>query len=222
MSDTRVLVAGIGNIFLSDDGFGSVVAGRLLAERALPPGVEVVDVGIRGMHLAYRLLDGYSALVIVDITHGDGPPGTLYLLEHDLSGASGDAAFNPHGMDPDSVLELIDALAHGVGADQVVDRVLVLGCEPADVGEGMGLSPAVAAAVDRAVEATHRVVGRLLDDGTFQTRCRDTGEISDDQESHDPGPADGSRPGGPGDVAGHQAVPAHPGHVAAADLSGRA
>ena len=91
---SKVLVAGVGNVFLSDDGFGVEVV-RRLAGRALPADVELVDVGLRARDLAYRLLDGYRALVLVDATQRGQPPGTLYTLEHDLDGAvasSGPAA----------------------------------------------------------------------------------------------------------------------------------
>jgi hydrogenase maturation protease len=162
-----ILVAGVGNVFFSDDGFGSEVARRLLADPgALPASVDVVDVGIRGMHLAYQLLDGYEVLVVVDTVRGPGEPGTLSLVEHDLAAATGDAAFDPHGMEPDAVLELIGALARGVG-EGGVSRVLVLGCVPADVGPGMGLSPPVAAAVDEAVGAVARIVDRLIEHRPF-------------------------------------------------------
>jgi hydrogenase maturation protease len=162
----RILVAGVGNVFLSDDGFGSEVARRLLGASDLPAVVEVVDVGIRGMHLAYQVLDGYGVLLVVDTAQSGGLPGSLSFFEHDLAAASGDAAFDPHGMEPDAVLELVGALARGVGGHEL-DRVLVLACEPADLGEGMGLTPAVAAAVDEAVGAVHRIVGRLLDGRPF-------------------------------------------------------
>ena len=109
----RVLVAGVGNVFLSDDGFGVEVA-RRLAGRDLPAGVEVADIGIRGMHLAYRLLDGYRALVLVDTVRQGHPPGTLYLLEHDLDGPADEAArFDAHGMEPGAVL--LDARPAGAG-----------------------------------------------------------------------------------------------------------
>jgi hydrogenase maturation protease len=162
----RVLVAGVGNVLCSDDGFGSAVAARLLARTDhVPAGVEVVDVGIRGVHLAYQLLDGYDALLIVDTTHRDGPPGALYLLEHDLT-ASADAELDPHGMSPDAVLALLDGLARDTGtgrsARDVVGRVLVLGCEPGELEPGIGLSPPVGAAVDEAVAAVGRVLDRLL------------------------------------------------------------
>jgi hydrogenase maturation protease len=160
----KVLVAGVGNVFLSDDGFGVEVARRLTG-RALPDGVEVADVGIRGMHLAYRLLDGYRALVLVDTVRNGRDPGTLYLLEHDLDGQRAEAAFDAHGMDPGALLGMLDGLARGVGVERPVDRVLVVGCEPASVDEGIGLTEPVAAAVDRAAQAVVDLVGDLLGEG---------------------------------------------------------
>jgi hydrogenase maturation protease len=169
----RILVAGVGNVFCSDDGFGPAVATRLLAGGALPDGVEVIDTGIRGMHLAYQVLDGYDALVLVDVTRGDGEPGTLYLLEHDLHGpADATARFDPHGMEPDAVLDMITALARGVGTDALPRRALVLACEPAALGPGMGLTDAVAAVVDEAAATVRRVVDRLLTDTPFEEVSR--------------------------------------------------
>ncbi|MCD2192836.1 hydrogenase maturation protease [Actinomycetospora endophytica] len=173
----RILVAGVGNVLCSDDGFGSEVAARLLARPDdVPAGVEVVDVGIRGLHLAYRLLDGYDVLLIVDTTHRDSAPGALYLLEHDLGGVGG-SDLDPHGMSPDAVLALLDGLARdtsaGTGARDVVGRVLVLGCEPAELGPGMGLSPPVHAAVDEAVAAVGRVLDRLLAGQDFAARKKE-------------------------------------------------
>jgi hydrogenase maturation protease len=164
----RILVAGVGNVFFSDDGFGSEVARRLLAAGALPPDVEVVDVGIRGMHLAYQALDGYDVLLVVDTHPGGRAPGTLVLLEPDLAAAGARAAFDPHGMEPDAVVDLVGALARGVGAQQL-RRVLVLGCEPADTGAGMELSAPVAAAVDEALAVVPRIVARLRADEPFST-----------------------------------------------------
>jgi hydrogenase maturation protease len=146
----RVLVAGIGNIFLSDDGFGSEVA-RRLAAGPLPEGVKVVDYGIRGMHLAYDLLDGYDALLVVDALPGDGAPGDLSVLEvgpEDL----GEGELDAHGMAPVAVLASLGQLGGALPPTYVV------GCQPAEVGEGMGLTPAVEAAVDRAVELVHEVL----------------------------------------------------------------
>jgi hydrogenase maturation protease len=145
-----VLVAGVGNIFRGDDGFGSAAAQRLAAT-PLPAGVRVVDYGIRGMHLAYDLLDPHDALVLLDATPRAGEPGDLVVLEvgpDDL----GTGELDAHGMAPVAVLASLGSLG---GA---LPRTFVVGCEPADVGERIGLSPAVEASVDRAVD----VVLRLL------------------------------------------------------------
>ncbi|MFG3658758.1 hydrogenase maturation protease [Streptomyces sp. NPDC047706] len=157
----RALVAGVGNIFLGDDGFG-VEAARLLSARQLPAGVEVADIGIRGVHLAYQLLDGYDTLVLLDATARGGKPGTLYVIDAAEPGSRRPPEGVPldgHRMSPDAVLALLDTLCAGTGA-QPPRRTLVVGCEPATVEEGIGLSPAVAAALP---EAVRLVVGLLRD-----------------------------------------------------------
>ncbi|MGW3497630.1 hydrogenase maturation protease [Streptomyces sp. NPDC001020] len=150
-SSSGVLVAGIGNIFLGDDGFG-VETARALAGRRLPEHVEVADIGVGGVHLAYRLLDGYDTLILVDATTRGEDPGTLYVIEHDI--AAGDEAqgapLDGHRMTPDAVLALLGTLCAGTGG-QPPRRVLVVGCEPASLEEGVGLSPPVSAAVPEAV-----------------------------------------------------------------------
>ena len=151
----RVLVAGVGNLFLGDDGFGPEAARRLSA-RPLPDGVEVVDYGIRGMHLAYDLLAGYDTLVIVDAVSRGGRPGDVVVLEvgeDDL----GTGDFDAHGMEPTAMLASLGSLGGRL------PRTYVVGCEPADVGAGIGLSPPVAAAVDRAVQL---VTGLLEREGS--------------------------------------------------------
>ena len=156
----RVLVAGIGNVFLSDDAFGVEV---IRALGTLPDGVRVLDSGIRGMHLVYELLDGYDAVVLVDATRRGGEPGTLYTLEHDLDAPpTAGATLDGHGMDPASILDLFRDLACTMDVDRPVGRVLVVGCEPACLDEGIGLSPAVASAVGPAVEAVRGLVGSLV------------------------------------------------------------
>ncbi|GGT16309.1 hydrogenase maturation protease [Streptomyces chromofuscus] len=148
----RTLVAGAGNIFLGDDGFG-VEAARLLSGQDLPPGVEVADIGIRGVHLAYQLLDGYDTLVLLDATARGGKPGTLYLIDAARPGSRPPPQSVPldgHRMTPDAVLALLDTLCAGTGASPP-RRTLVVGCEPATVEEGIGLSPPVAAALPEAV-----------------------------------------------------------------------
>lgn len=150
----RILVAGIGNLFLTDDAFGSEVA-RRLADVPLPKGVRVVDYGIRGMHLAYDLLDGYDALVVIDALPGDGAPGDLCVLEvgpDDL----GEGELDAHGMAPVAVLASLGQLGGSLPPTYVV------GCQPADLGEGIGLSSTVAAAVEPAVELVLEVVADRL------------------------------------------------------------
>ncbi|HJQ46681.1 MAG TPA: hydrogenase maturation protease [Amycolatopsis sp.] len=138
----KTLIAGTGNVFLGDDGFGCEVARRLTGA-GLPEGAHVAEFGISGMHLAYELLDGYDVAILVDATARGEAPGTLYVIEP----RPGDApvAMDAHGMQPDAVLGLVNLL----GGSKC--RVLVVGCEPADTGQGMGLSAPVEAAVGEAV-----------------------------------------------------------------------
>ncbi len=163
MTVPRILVAGIGNVFLSDDGFGVEVAKELLTNHRseLPADVEVVDIGIRGMHLAFQLLDGYEVLVLIDTVGRDSPAGTIHVLEHDMNGPKPPAALNGHGMDPATVLALLDELAVGNGIDRPLGRVLVVGCEPESMHEDMGLSQPVAAAVAPAAKAVIELVHEL-------------------------------------------------------------
>ncbi|MFC8920117.1 hydrogenase maturation protease [Streptomyces sp. NPDC057116] len=159
----RTLVAGAGNVFLGDDGFG-VEAARALAAQGPPAGVEVADIGIRGVHLAYQLLDGYDTLVLLDATARGGAPGTLYVIDATEPAARQSAegvALDGHRMSPDAVLALLDTLCAGTGATPP-RRTLVVGCEPATVEEGMGLSPPVAAAVPEAVRLVTGLVAEPL------------------------------------------------------------
>jgi hydrogenase maturation protease len=158
----RILVAGIGNVFLGDDGFGVALADRL-ARRALPDGVEVVDYGIRGMDLAYALHDGWDAVLLLDAAPRGRPPGTLYVIEPDLGDLDHlGRAVDAHGMDPVMVL----GLAHTLGG--ALPRVLVVGCEPQTVMRGdeedvvAAISEPVRAALDEGV----RLVESLLEDLT--------------------------------------------------------
>jgi len=160
----RILCAGIGNVFFSDDGFGVEVA-RRMAHLPLPDCVQVEDYGIRGVHLAYELCEDYDTLVLIDaMPMGDEPPGTLVILEPD--------APPPASLDDDEMAPVMDAhtmsplvvlttLANLGGS---VDRILVVGCQPATIEEGMGLSEPVAAAVDRAIEMVSELLTELVGD----------------------------------------------------------
>ena len=165
MTPPRILVAGIGNIFLGDDAFGSEVA-RRLATRPVPDGVRVVDFGIRGLDLTYALLDGYDAAILVDATPRGGTPGTLYVIEPDPAApAPGEQdpagpSIETHGMDPVKVLRLAAAMG------EPTRRVLLVGCEPGIFGTDedpvMGLSPPVEASVDGAIELIESLIVELL------------------------------------------------------------
>jgi hydrogenase maturation protease len=149
------LIAGIGNVFLGDDGFGPAVA-RALAERGdLPRGVRVVDYGIRGLHLAYDLLDGVDALILVDALPGDAAPGTVTVLEVGAADLPAGAGVDAHAMDPATVL----ATLHRLGG--TLPPTYVVGCRPARLDEDLGLSPVVAAAVPEAVAAVDVLLDKL-------------------------------------------------------------
>ena len=170
MTTPRILVAGIGNIFLGDDAFGVEVAWRML-RRAQPDHVRVADFGIRGMDLAYALLDGYDAAILVDAAARGGDPGTLYVIEPDpesepeseeTEGGREPALMDAHGMNPMRVLEMARALG---GRPK---RVLVVGCEPATLGDeiegAMGLSAPVEAAVSGAIAMVESLVSRITEE----------------------------------------------------------
>lgn len=156
----RMLIAGIGNIFLGDDAFGSEVA-RKLAARAWPVGVRVVDFGIHSIDLVYALVDGYDVVVIVDATQRGGSPGTVYLVEPELPVVHNESPTSPvngHALDPLRVLQTAISLG---GSWQ---QLFLVGCEPADLGgdEGcLGLSAVVQSAIETACEMVEDLVERF-------------------------------------------------------------
>ena len=166
----NILIAGIGNIFLGDDGFGVEVAQRM-TRRELPQGVDVVDFGIRGLDLSYALLDdGYRAAILVDTAKQGDAPGTLYVIEPEMqegadSRSPQDSLISPHDMDAGKVLRTVKAMGGHC------ERILLVGCEPESFGEDtdeqgrMGLSEPVAAAVDKAVVLIESLVTQMLGDG---------------------------------------------------------
>jgi hydrogenase maturation protease len=150
----RILVAGIGNIFLGDDGFGPEVMRHVALQ---PPDTDVhaVDYGIRGMHLAYDLLEEWRVLVLVDALPGRGAPGTLHVFEADHEALAPTAGLEAHSMDPAAVFATLAALGG------TAPRTIVVGCEVENVDEGMGLSEAVTAAVPGAVAAVNDLLADL-------------------------------------------------------------
>ena len=163
MTRPRILIAGIGNIFLGDDAFGVEVVRRLLAQ-PLPPGVRAVDFGIRGFDLATAIMDGPGTVILVDAVRRGGPPGTLYLIEPDVGdpvSAELAATIEPHSLNPSRVLQYVRMM----GGRLPVFRLL--GCEPASFGTAdepqTELSPAVAKAVNQALSCIHVLLAAIPD-----------------------------------------------------------
>lgn len=156
----QILVAGIGNAWMRDDGFGGEVA-KLLGDRDLPPGVHVIDFGSGGLDLAYEVMRGYDALILIDVSRQGGTPGTLYVMEADADDVDGQIEdgqmLDPHGMDPQTVLRFVKYVGGWPG------RVLVVACEPEIVEDvGFGLSDAVSGSLARAADVVLETVDEIL------------------------------------------------------------
>ena len=149
----RILVAGVGNVFLRDDAFGVEVV-RLLAERPQPPGVHIQDYGIRGVHLVYELLDGYDLFVLIDAAPRGEAPGTVSVLEVELPSPGAQPVIDAHSLTPDAIFGLLSSLGGHPG------RNLVVACEPAEVDAGMGLSDPVREALPHAVRAVEEILAQ--------------------------------------------------------------
>jgi hydrogenase maturation protease len=167
MTDTaqrtkQILVAGIGNAWMRDDGFGGEVA-KLLSDRELPDGVSVVDFGSGGLDLAYEVMRGYDALILIDVSRQGGPAGTLYVMEADPDDVDGKIEdgqmLDPHGMDPETVLRFVKYVGGWPG------RVFVVACEPEIIEDvGFGLSDAVSGSLARAADVVLETVAELQAD----------------------------------------------------------
>jgi hydrogenase maturation protease len=153
----EVLVAGIGNMFLGDDGFGPEVIRHLQSagQPALSADVHVIDYGIRGLHLCYDLLDGYAALILIDAVPTAGGPGEVTVLAVDGKDfAAADAGYDPHGMNPVAVLAGLPALGG------TVPPTYVVGAQPIDLGQGIGLSEPLRRAVPAATDAVRKLLAQ--------------------------------------------------------------
>jgi hydrogenase maturation protease len=159
----QILVAGVGNAWMRDDGFGGAVA-KLLGERELPAGVHVMDFGSGGLDLAYEVMRGYDALILVDVSRQGEAPGTLYVMEADQADVDGQVedgqVLDPHGMDPQTVLRFVKYVGGWPG------RVFVVACEPEVVEDvGFGLSEAVRQSLERAADVVLETVQELQGEG---------------------------------------------------------
>lgn len=162
-----ILVAGVGNVFLGDDGFGCEVAHRLEA-RALPETARVIDYGVGGIHLAYDLLDGWDLLILVDTVGHGGAAGELVVMETEGDELGEGSMMDAHAMDPATVFATLRSL----GGD--IPPVYVVGCQPADHDERLGLSAQVESAVDPAVSAVMDLVAESLDQAEEDERAMPT------------------------------------------------
>lgn len=144
-----VLVAGVGNIFFADDGFGPAVV-QALAGSEIPDGVKVEDFGIRGLHLAYELLAGYERAIIIDAVARGAAAGTVYAIEPEVAAKGGSP--DAHRMDLQNVFNFVRVL----GGEP--PPITLVGCEPASVSEGIGLSPAVQEAIEPAAALVRRLM----------------------------------------------------------------
>lgn len=157
----RILVAGIGNMFLGDDGFGVVVA-QALAKKSQPHGVDVIDFGIRGVDLTFKLMDGYDAAILIDTALRGGPPGSLYVIEP-TEAAPVEAQTilsNAHAVHPANALALVKAMGGKLSTLRLV------ACEPKSISEDepdltVGLSPEVSAAVAPAMDLVEEILSEL-------------------------------------------------------------
>jgi hydrogenase maturation protease len=157
----HVLVAGIGNIFFGDDGFGPEVV-RRLATTPLPEGVRAIDYGIRGLHLAFELLNPFDLLIVVDLAPRGQPPGTLSVIEPEVD-AQPDGPADGHTLDLVSVFSQVRSLGG------TLPPVRLVGCEPSEAAERIGLSPAVERAVAPAVALVRELLFRDIGSGHGET-----------------------------------------------------
>ena len=158
----QILVAGIGNAWMRDDGFGGEVA-KVLEARELPDGVRVMDFGSGGLDLAYEVMRGYDALILIDVSRQGEAPGTLYVMEADPDDVDGRVEdgqmLDPHGMDPETVLRFVKYVGGWPG------RVFVVACEPEIVEDvGFGLSDAVSGSLARAADVVLETIDELRGD----------------------------------------------------------
>jgi len=152
----RVMIAGIGNMFMKDDGFGSAVVKRIINKK-FPEGVEVKDFGTGGLKLAYDLMKGYDGLIFLDASARGKTPGTLYVIEPDENDFSSNleegGPIDPHDADPATVLRFVKSMGAWPG------KVFVVACEPESVDEfEIGLSEPVNIAIDKAIEIIDEIV----------------------------------------------------------------
>jgi hydrogenase maturation protease len=155
----RVMIAGVGNMFMKDDGFGGAVIKKILYKK-FPEGVEVKDFGTGGLKLAYDLMKGYDGLILIDASARGEKPGTLYVIEPKEDDINPDlekgGPIDPHGADPATVLRFVKSIGSWPA------KVLIVACEPETVEDfEIGLSGPVSAAIDNAAEMVENIIKEI-------------------------------------------------------------
>jgi hydrogenase maturation protease len=155
----RVMIAGVGNMFMQDDGFGGAVI-KKMQHKNFPEGVEIKDFGTGGLKLAYDLMRGYDGLILLDASPRGEKPGTLYVIEPNQDDINPDlqqgGPIDPHGADPATVLRFVKSIGSWPG------KVIIVACEPEAVGDfEIGLSAPVMAAIDKAIEMVEDIVNDI-------------------------------------------------------------
>ena len=158
----RVMIAGVGNMFMKDDGFGGAVVKKILNKK-FPEGVEVKDFGTGGLKLAYDLMKGYDGLILLDASARGEKPGTLYVIEPNEDDINPDleqgGPIDPHGADPATVLRFVKSIGSWPA------KVLIVACEPETIDDfEIGLSEPVNAAIDKAVEMVEDIIKEIYAD----------------------------------------------------------
>ena len=154
----KTLIAGFGNIFLSDDGFGPALI-RSLDPDDFANDTVVRDFGTAGMHLALEMSAGYELVIIVDALRRNAPAGTVFAIEANEAANGLDNVADAHAMSVPAVLELFERIARQLSANTARPRIILCGCVPHSIEEGMDLSEPVRAAIPLCAD----LIGRLTE-----------------------------------------------------------
>ena len=166
MTAARVLVVGVGNVLHGDDGFGVEVA-RKLSSRPLEPGVTVAETGIGGIHMVHELMAGYDALVVVDTVDRGRPPGTVMVIDAEVTDVAELPVTERHDLLADMHLATPErALMVARAAGVLPERTIIVGCQPVEIETlGIGLTEPVSGAIDSAVAEIERCLRELIAPG---------------------------------------------------------
>jgi hydrogenase maturation protease len=144
MPEKKIVILGIGNVILRDEGVG-VHAVRELEGRDLPPRVQVIDGGTALMDLL-TVIQEAERIIVIDALKGGGEAGTIYRVTPDDLMAETERALSLHQVGLLEVLGMVKQL----GGDP---QVVIIGVEPKEISWGMELTPEVEARLPRVIDA---------------------------------------------------------------------